>query len=109
MTAYRAEGSPPTSKFNFNVIIAEIPSTISFVESNYQGENVIFTKTGDEDISEEDVTCKVSHVRPAPTFQWMIGILKQSFSFENDPLQVQSWFISMTLKPIHSMQVSAPP
>jgi len=59
--------------FPFKLIVAEIPSDISFVESKFQEENVVFKKIGEEAIPEELVTCKVTHVRPAPTFQWMIG------------------------------------
>ena len=66
------KASDPTSETTvyFDVIVAEIPSSIAFVN---RGESITFRKDGEEDIPEEQVICKVTHVRPAPTFQWMIG------------------------------------
>lgn len=69
VTVQYGETFTPKS-IKFNVTVAEMPSDISFVGL---GESVTFKKEGEEEIPEKQVTCKVTHVRPAPTFQWMIG------------------------------------
>ena len=54
--------------------VAKIPEQITF-EENFDGGNVIFNKTQeDQDIPVEHFTCMAIHVRPAPTFEWMIGM-----------------------------------
>ena len=70
VTVQKASDVTSTISAYFDVVVAEIPSDISFVN---QGDSITFRKDGEEEIPEQQVICKVSHVRPAPTFQWSIG------------------------------------
>ena len=85
----------------FNVTVAEMPSEISFVGL---GESVTFKKEGEEEIPEKQVTCQVTHVRPAPTFQWMIGKGRRAGNYDNViDFQVLMLSSSMTLKSMITM------